>query len=193
LTPRNATQVSEQADDLLESIWKLSDTEHVLALARKWETGNGGAIELKETFHMCTEKKQHNHKDIKHSSLKNIAAFLNSDWWDLLIWVHDNWFITWIEVEFSKKIKTVDDYMLFFTWQVKNELWNQFRDYITSKLIDVSWKKVLWVRCKAAPVECRIKDPLTNKGTFYIRNNPEAQKLEWEELVSYIKDHFTNL
>jgi hypothetical protein len=164
----------------------LSDAEYILSLTRKTESNK---IEFKETFHICIHQKTHKDKKIMHSSLKNVAAFLNADWWDLLIWVHDNWTITWIDLEMWKK-ESYDEYKQYFLNQIKNKLWKQFIAFISFKLVDIWWDKVLRVKCKPASLECRIQEPEKKRNTFYVRANPSAEPLDWPALSTYIFERF---
>ena len=86
LSPVSTGIVLEQLDGMLELLGGLTDAEKVLSLIRQ---GESAELEFKETFSLCI-RRQTKEKDIELSSLKTIAAFLNTNGGTLLIGINDS-------------------------------------------------------------------------------------------------------
>ena len=83
---------------MLDAIGSLTDVDRLMSLIRQGECKR---IELKESFSLDI-RKDVNEKYIELSSLKTIAAFLNSDGGFLLVGVNDNSAIVGLDREINR-------------------------------------------------------------------------------------------
>lgn len=181
VNPTNASHATEQSFKILESLKELTDADKIMDLIRRWEGKN---IEFKETLHYNERSNKQKDEDLITASLKNIVAFLNTDWWDLLIGVHDSWEIIGIEKD-AKQYQNIDKLLLFIKDKIKSRIWEQFIQYIDYNQIHVNNKNVLWFHCSKSETPCFLDDK-----SFYIRANPSAEELSWSKQLSYISSHF---
>jgi type I restriction enzyme M protein len=180
-SPHSASTVLEQVDGMLEVVGGLTDADRVMSLIRQ---GESASIEFKESFSLDVRKGT-SEKYIELSSLKTIAAFLNSDGGFLLIGVADDG----ATIGLSREIQGFhngkkDKFLLHFKNLVKSRIGEEFYPYINHKLISIAGTCVLMVECRRSSTECFVdKD-------FYVRTNPATDKLEGQKLVDYIRNHF---
>lgn len=185
--PISSTNVLSQIDKVLDAVGELADTDRIKALIREGESKN---VEFKETFSLDV-RKQTKEKDIKASSIKTIAAFLNSDGGVLLIGVNDSGVITGLDTEIEKFHKadnihkSRDKFLLDFKNTLKHQIGEQFYTFINHRFVKVDSQVILFVECKASPMEVYVD----NKD-FFVRTNPSTDQLEGPKLVAYIQNHF---
>lgn len=163
--------------NLLAKREKWSNLEDINSLIKKWESLT---LEFKQTFFLDVKKK-HEEEYIKKESLKNIAWFLNKDWWTLLIWVCDNWDIYWIE---SDNYKSDDDYLKRFKDIVKTSFIPSVLNLIHYEIVVIDNKKVLRVDCPRSDELIFLKWEL---DWAYVRTNPAVEKISGAALVDYAR------
>lgn len=156
---------------------KWINIEDINALIKKWESLT---LEFKQTFFMDVKKK-HEEEYIKKESLKNIAWFLNKDWWTLLIWVCDNWDIYWIE---NDNYKSDDDYLKRFKDIVKTNFIPSVLNLIHYEIVVIDNKKVLRIDCPRSDELIFLKWEL---DWAYVRTNPAVEKISGAALVDYAR------
>ncbi len=178
LNPKNANIINTKLTDTLTWLEAISKEDKIFEYIRNWESLT---LEFKSTFSKNL-KTNTNDKNIEHSALKSIVWFFNKKWWILLIWVEDNCNIYWIE---NDSYKSNDKYLLNFKNKIDKAIWKENLDLINYEIIEVDNHKILLVECSKSnkPVYLYWKD-------FYVRTNPATDKLEWPQLVEYIKKHF---
>lgn len=187
--PVGSTNVLSQIDKVLDAVGELADTDRIKALIREGESKN---VEFKETFSLDV-RKQTKEKDVKASSIKTIAAFLNSDGGVLLIGVNDAGAITGLDTEIEKFHKadnihkSRDKFLLDFKNALKHQIGEQFYTFIDHRFVNVDSQIVLFVECQASPMAVYVD----NKD-FFVRTNPSTDQLEGPILVAYIQNHFKN-
>lgn len=187
--PISSNHVLAQIDKVLDAVGELADTDRIKALIREGESKN---VEFKETFSLDV-RKQTKEKDVKASSIKTIAAFLNSDGGVLLIGVNDAGAITGLDTEIEKFHKadnihkSRDKFLLDFKNALKHQIGEQFYTFINHRFVNVDSQIVLFVECQASPMAVYVD----NKD-FFVRTNPSTDQLEGPILVAYIQNHFKN-
>ena len=185
--PISSTNVLSQIDKVLVAVGDLADADRVKSLIRE---GESLTVEFKESFNLDV-RKQTKEKEIRLSSIKTIAAFLNSSGGVLLIGVRDNDSIAGIDIEIEKfhKADTInksrDKFLLDFKNALKHQIGEQFYPFIDYRFVNVDDKTVLFVECKQSPTAVYVD----NKD-FFVRVNPSTDKLEGPKLVEYIQNHF---
>jgi hypothetical protein len=185
--PISSTKVLSQIDKVLDAVGELADTDRISSLIRE---GESKSVEFKETFSLDVNK-QTKENYIRASSIKTIAAFLNSDGGVLLIGVNDAGVITGLDTEVQKFHKadnihkSRDRFLLDFKNALKHHIGEQFYTFINHRLVSVDSQIVLFVECKASPMAVYVD----NKD-FFVRTNPSTDQLEGPKLVAYIQNHF---
>jgi restriction endonuclease S subunit len=182
LNPTSSISILAQLDSMLEAIGGLTDADKVRNFIRQGESKN---IEYKETLSLDVKKKT-KEKYIELSALKTIVAFLNTEGGTLLVGVADNGELTGIDVEIDKFHKrNTDKFLLHMKNLIKTRIGEEFYPYIEYKLVNVSNKNILIVKCKESESPCYL-----DNAEFYVRTNPATDKLEGPKLVQYVKNHF---
>ena len=178
LNPMNSSKIQSKLDDLLNTLNILSSSDKVLSLVRQWESKT---TEFKQTLKINIITKQKD-KEMEKMVLKTIVAFLNSDWWTLLVWVKDNWEIYWIE---NDDYKNNDDYLKHFHNLIRDKIGEGFFPLVDYNIVDINQNKVLLVDCQRSDTACYYEGK-----EFFVRTNPATDKLEWAKMMEYINKRF---
>ena len=182
LNQTSSKSILAQLDSMLEAIGGLTDADEVRNIIRQGESKN---TEYKETLSLDVKKKT-KEKYVELSALKTIVAFLNTEGGTLLLGVADNGELTGIDIEIDKFHKSnTDKFLLSMLYIIKTRIGEEFYPYIDYKLVAISDKNVLFVKCKESESPCYLDD-----AVFYVRTNPATDKLEGPKLVQYVKNHF---
>lgn len=183
--PRNAEAVFSDVSKLLDSIGKLGLIDKIKSEIR---SGEGKHIEFKETIALCMRENER--KDyVETAILKTICGFLNSDGGVLIVGVNDFGVINGVDHEMNKLYKNSnDEYLKKVRNMIHSKIGIDLSEFLDWNIHDIEGKKVLRFVIKASKTPVFI-----NKIDFYIRTNPATDKLEGEQLVSYIRQHFPQI
>ena len=145
------------------------------------EQGEDDDLEFKSTlrWNLKTDRPD---KNVSLSSLKTIAAFLNSEGGTLLIGVDDRGEVLGIDLQnFSNE----DKYLLHFNNLLKQHIGLEFVQQISFGLKPMQDKKILVVDCEPSkePVFLRHDD----EEEFYVRVGPGSRKLPTSKVLDYLK------
>ena len=180
--PKNVDNIQDDLSKLLESIGRLGIVDKIKSEIR---TGEGKHLEFKQTLSLCMREKQK--KDyVEHAILKTLCGFMNTDGGVLLVGVDDDGLIVGVDREMKMLYKSSrDEYFKKIRNLVDANLGIENSSFIDWKLHDVDEKSVLRfeVRQSTRPV-------FLKKSEFYIRTNPATDKLDGEEMMTYIRQHF---
>jgi ATP-dependent Lon protease len=124
-------------------------------------------------------------KEIEHSSLKTIDAFLNSEGGTLLVGVKDDGSILGTEMD---QLQNDDKYLLHFGNLISEKIGNQYINLISYSLTSVGSEKILRVDCKASSGPVFLK--VGGQEEFFIRNGPSSKQLLTSEVLDYSRQHF---
>ena len=183
-SPHSASTVLDQVDGMLEAVGGLTDADRVMSLIRQ---GESASVEFKESFSLDVRKST-SERYIELSSLKTIAAFMNSDGGFLLIGVNDEGTTVGLNREIQSFHKgKKDKFLLNFKNHIKLRIGEEFYPYINHKFISIGGNDILLVECKRSSAECFL-----DGKDFYVRTNPATDKLEGQKLLDYIRNHFTS-
>jgi hypothetical protein len=154
----------------------LSEEEKLIAL------GENDKLEFKSTlrWNLKIDKVD---KDIEHSVLKTIAAYLNTEGGILLVGVDDDGNVLGIE---NDKFPSDDKFLLYFSNMISDKLGAHYLEQIKWGLIKVKEKKILRVDCKPSPTAVFLNDG----REFYVRNGPSSRSLSVSDTLEYCKKHF---
>lgn len=150
------------------------------------EAGESHSVEFKSTmrWHLYADRSD---KAIENSSLKTVAAYMNTEGGVLLIGVDDDGEVIGLGKD---HFKTEDKQMLHWVNLVKSYLGAEFIPYMRSTIESVGDKRVLVVECLPSrkPVFFR-RD---NDESFFVRMTNTTQALKTSETLAYIEEHFTS-
>ena len=178
LNPKNVATIIEQYNAIQGPLKSLSEEDEILELIRK---GEGKHVEFKQTFskNIVTNKKDIN---IEKASLKTLVGFLNTQGGTLLVGVSDKGKVTGIEADnFNSK----DSYLLHFRNTLNARIGAEFYPHIDYEIVHIMGKMVLKVFCRPSSKPC-----FYEKKEFFVRTNPATDKLEGQQLIEYINQHF---
>lgn len=180
--PKNVDSIQDDLTKLLDSIGRLGIVDKIKSEIRN---GEGKHLEFKQTLSLCLREKQK--KDyVEHAILKTLCGFMNTDGGVLLVGVDDGGLIVGVDREMKMLYKSSsDEYFKKIRNMVDANLGIENSSFIDWKLHDIDEKLVLRfeVRQSTRPV-------FVKKNEFYIRTNPATDKLDGEEMITYIRQHF---
>lgn len=168
----------------IKNPWKLEQKDNLHDLIIWWENRH---VEFKSSYRRDIAKDIRN-DDLKFQITKTIAAFLNTEWGSLFVWLKDDGTILGIENDITLFVdKWIDGLLLNIDELIKNNF------SLFQALVKVS-PKVIWdktilifeVKQSSKPVYIMIN----GKKEFYIRRSASSIALTIDEAVNYIKDHF---
>ena len=180
--PKNVDNIQDDLSKLLESIGRLGIVDKIKSEIR---TGEGKYLEFKQTLSLCMREKQKK-EYVEHAILKTLCGFMNTDGGVLLVGVDDDGIIVGVDREMKMIYKSSsDEYFKKIRNMVYANLGIENSSFIDWKLHDIDEKLVLRfeVRQSTKPV-------FLKKNEFYIRTNPATDKLDGEEMITYIRHHF---
>ena len=180
LRPISSTDQISKLNQIYESSVELSEAEKTHMEIKK---GESTSREFKQTFSLDIKKKT-KESYIIDSSMKTIAGFLNTRGGVLYVGVADNADIEGLEVEIGKdKLwKSVDKFHLGFTNMFKNRIGLENSKYIDSKILKVSGKLILKVKCSKSDNYVFLDE------RYYVRVGPSTEELKGPELAAHIKN-----
>jgi len=146
--------------------------------------GEGPKIEFKSALRWNLEANRPD-KSIEHSTLKTMAAFLNSEGGTLLIGVQDNSNIIGIEAD---HFENEDKFLLHFGNLMNDRIGKHIADQVKWELKAAAGKRILRVDCEPSPTPVYLKNDGIEE--FFIRNGPASIQLQTSEVVEYTKKHF---
>ncbi len=158
-------------------------SQKIIELIKK---GEGNKLEFKSTL----RKNLHTNnmdRQIEHSVLKTINAYLNSDGGTLLIGVSDKGEITGLEHD---QFLTDDHAYRHLTQLINEHIGAEFLPLIQTNIIKLNGKTLLKVDCKKSDKEAFLK---TGKDEhFYVRQGSLSMPLTGSELLRYVETAFRN-
>jgi hypothetical protein len=180
LNPLSEEETKKQLDKVAEIFGTLSAPEKVKALVAGGETRT---VEFKETYSLCLKTNQ-KVVGVMESSLKTIAAFLNSDGGDLLIGISDDGEIKGIENELNKFDKdSIDNFLKRFRNNLVKYFGKGIYPLIDQKIVNVDGKIIFQITCIPT------SDPVfMDEDKFFVRTNPATDSLTGKKQYEYIEN-----
>lgn len=155
--------------------------ENILKIIKK---GEGDNIEFKSTLRKNLHTNQFD-KNIEHSILKTINAYLNTDGGILLIGVNDKGEIIGLD---NDNFSTMDHAHRHLVQLVRDHIGPEFTSLIKTKTVNIEGKYLLKVECKKSKKETFLKD--NKEEYFYIRHGSMSTPLNGTSLIKYIENTF---
>jgi hypothetical protein len=147
--------------------------------------GENEKLEFKSTLRMNLHTSEIDRK-VEFSTLKTIAAFMNSNNGVLLIGVENSGKIVGIEED---KFESTDKYLLHLTNIIKTKIGKKFLNLISFNLVGIEDKNILKIECEKSKIPVFVHSS-TDEEEFYIRAGPSSIQIKGSELVEYIEKNF---
>lgn len=148
------------------------------------EKGESKKLEFKETLSWDVRKEE-KAKYIETSSLKTIAAFLNTEGGTLLVGVSDDGAIPGLKFEIEKlHHNSPDKFLLHFKNLVHTKIGAKYYTKLDWELQQINETLVLAVTVQPASEPCFLDD------AFYVRTNPSTDQLTGEKQFKYMTERF---
>lgn len=147
--------------------------------------GEGDSIEFKSTLRWDIRAGKTN-PAIERSSLKTIAAFLNSSGGHLLIGIRDDGSVEGIETD---KFANEDKFLLHLWTLIRICLGRDFSPFIRTKLEKMDDKTICLVSCHPSDQPVFLRQPGFDEE-MYIRLGPSSNSLNISEALKYIEKRF---
>lgn len=158
-----------------------------IQLAALISAGENEWVEFKSTLRWDIRAGKTN-PAIERSSLKTLAAFLNTDGGTLLIGVRDDGSVEGIETD---KLPNEDRFLLHLWTLIRTCLGTGLSPFMRTRLVRTDGKTVCAVSCKPSAVPVFLRQPGFPEE-MYIRVGPSSNALEIREALDYIANHFPN-
>ena len=182
LNPTTSPIIRKKLLEMIRITDELTIEDHIKELIRN---GENKRLEFKETFSLNMFTKQKD-PEIALSSLKTIAAFLNSDGGTLLIGVTDNGYCKGCKFEIDKLHKGIEDkFLLQLKDSIRANIGLEYSVFYKVNYIKLDKNiSLIKIDCARSNKECFIGDD------FYIRTNPGTDLLKGKKLIEYSKERF---
>ena len=151
------------------------------------ELGESAVLEFKSTFQWDVVKGEQN-KALRLSSLKTIAAFLNSQGGTLLIGVEDDGSIFGMDRDLALAKNSRDSFEQLLVSLVTDTMGTSTAPYYRTRYEDIEEKSVCVVDVERSPEPVFTK---SDKGkVFYIRVGNTSRALDHEETLKYVETNW---
>jgi hypothetical protein len=124
-------------------------------------------------------------KNMEHSVLKTIVAYLNSRGGSLIVGVGDSGEAIGVDED---QFPSNDKLRLYFTSMLKNSLGNGVLPHVRYEIYPYKGKSVLKIDC--LPSSKRVFLKWLDQEEFYIRHGPASLKLVGGDLIDYVQQRF---
>ncbi len=149
--------------------------------------GEGINLEFKSTLQWDVHQKKQN-TALRHSVLKTIAAFLNSEGGTLIIGVEDSGDVCGLEADLGLVRNSRDRFEQLMANLISKYLGAQYAPLIKGRFEEVEGKPIYVVEVQ------RAREPVFLKGErgreFYVRVHTTTRALDPQEAVEYIQNHW---
>lgn len=136
-------------------------------------------------------------KGVKHTAMKNLVAFANTQGGNLIIGLEDNLNILGVEYELNSttfSLKDQDKYLNDLDGLIDQYIGNDFHQYIESiEFIKTENGHLLWIKIKKSnkPIFLRLDKNGSLKKDFYIRGRVSSRILDIEEYTNYFSENYS--
>jgi hypothetical protein len=172
----------------------ISQTKEQIRIKSLIENGESSNVEFKSTLRYCLHQKKPD-KKVEHSSMKTIAAFINTNGGTLLIGVEDNKNILGLEKDFStlkKSNNKIDLFQIHLDNLIENYLGNQAFSFLNVLFHNIDGGLICEIKVNPnTKKHIMLKDIAEGgKEEFYIRRSASTIALSPTEMLEYIESHW---
>lgn len=149
--------------------------------------GESRTVEFKSSLRWDYYQNKDN-PNLKFQVIKTIAAFLNTDWWILFVWVKDDWEILWEENDINCYWDKSWDSLLKDIDNITTTYFSNSRAFIKVERVVIEGKEIIvfTVEKSNEPVYFQYNW----KKEFYVRNAASSMWLDVEDATKYTAAHF---
>jgi len=158
-------------------------------LKQRIAAGESEHQEFKSSLQWDVRQQKHN-PDLRHSVLKSLAAFLNTDGGTLLIGVEDNGNILGLEKDLELVGNSRDKFEQLLANLISEHLGRQYSPLLKGHFEEVEGKTVYVFEVRPSPEPVYLQEKGSKKKQFYIRLHTTTQDLDPQETVKYIQNHW---
>ena len=178
-----ALKINEYMENLIEE----PEIVHARSIEELVQLGESQTLEFKSTLHWDVIQNQLN-KNLRKSSLKTVAGFLNTDGGTLVIGVEDNGAAYGLHNDLKLTQNSLDKYANLLTSLIIENIGAEFAGSFDIRFEDLFGEQVCVIDVEGAPIPAYMRG---DKGSeFYIRFGPTSRMLDAEETVNYINMHW---
>lgn len=151
-------------------------------------TGESEQIEFKSSLRWDYATQQLN-KDLEHTILKTISAFLNSNGGTLLIGVDDTRTVIGLKPDYETlKKKNSDGFLLHLNQIINTHLGKEIQHFVHSSIVVHQEKEICKVIVLASDTPVYVN--YSNQEEFFIRASNSSQPMSIKEAHEYIRMHW---
>lgn len=176
------TIIARKANEFMSSLLAQTEPSKELPLAEIIQLGESSGLEFKSTLQWDVVRGEQN-KHLRHSVLKTIVAFLNSDGGTLVIGVEDDGNIFGLDSDLKILAGSTDKLLQLLAALVVDQIGAEYSAYINMGLASVDDTDVCVVRVDKG-VEPAFLDGVKGKE-FYVRVGNTSRALDPEETIRY--------
>ncbi|MCD4745031.1 MAG: ATP-binding protein, partial [Bacteroidales bacterium] len=165
----------------------ISETKEQLRIKSLIENGESSSVEFKSSLRYCLHQQKPD-KKVEHSSMKTIAAFINSDGGTLLIGIEDNKNVIGLENDFNtfkKSSDKIDEFQKHLDNLIENYMSNSAFPFLKFKFHEMSEGTVCEIRVKPNTKKHIILKNMSDgkKEEFFIRRSASSIVLTPTEML----------
>jgi internalin A len=155
------------------------------------KTSNQKALEAKENKLKELELEKDNDKAVKHSTMKNIGAFSNTDGGYILIGVADNKDILGLDNDFNRNQKQdkFDEFNKDFDVLLTEYVGNHIHSHIKPEFVKINEKSIFLITVQKSeqPILLLKGEKGESVSDLYVRGAGSARKLNTAEVIHFIQ------
>lgn len=171
-------------NELMEGLISQPEVVHKKPIAELIALGESATLEFKSTLQWDMVRSQVN-KDLRLSSLKTIAAFLNTAGGTLVIGVEDSGHVCGLANDLKLAKNSVDQFEQILTSLITDKMGAQYGHLVKTRFETVDGDTVCVVDADKAPEPVFVKGPAGSQ--FYIRVGNTTRLLDPAETLSYVQ------
>lgn len=163
---------------------KLNDDNHPDKIKELVKKGEHQKLEFKATLRKNLHTNQFD-RQMEHSVMKTVSAYLNSEGGTLLVGVNDKGEIIGVEQD---QFQNKDQINRHLNNLLMNHIGAEFMPFIKTDIIEIDNKNVIKVDCRRSNKEVFVKQG--NEEEFYVRRGSLSMPLSGSSLLKYIENKF---
>ena len=179
--------IARKLNELMGSLISEPEETHLRPITDLIELGESYVLEFKSTLQWDVAKGTQN-KGLRQSSLKTIAAFLNSQGGTLVIGVEDDGTVYGLNHDLALARKSYDGFSQLLVSLITDTMGTATAPYYRIRFEDIEDKSVCVVDVERSPEPVFMK---SDKGkVFYIRVGNSSRALDHEETLKYVETNW---
>ena len=179
--------IARKLNEIMNALITEPEEPHERPITELIKLGESLNLEFKSTLQWDIIQNQQN-KQLRHSVLKTITAFLNTSGGTLLIGVEDDGNIYGIGNDLKLVKNSHDKFIQLIISLISEHIGVEYSGFIKVKLEELNGKCICVVDVDRAP------EPIYLKGTkgkeFFIRVGNTSRPIDTEETVAYVNMHW---